>query len=68
MGVEEQLLRDIEDYSSKPHNKYIVDRAKRELSELRKEQILLVKEESKTNIVKEVVDKSKLKKLKKKSK
>ena len=36
MTKEEQLIRDIEDYSRSPSlNKYIVDRAKRELQKLR---------------------------------
>ena len=35
MTVEEQLIRDIEDYSKNPYNKYIVDRAKKELAELK---------------------------------
>ncbi|KKK67249.1 hypothetical protein LCGC14_2955980 [marine sediment metagenome] len=38
MSRKEQLERDIEDYSSNPsYNKYIVERAKRELSELKGE-------------------------------
>ena len=40
MTAEEQLLRDIKDYSKNPHNKYIVDRAKRELAELQHKNIM----------------------------
>ena len=47
MSKEEQLLRDIEDYSKNPRNNYVVDRAKRELEELRKSQIIEVVVEDK---------------------
>ena len=57
MSREEQLQRDIEDYSKNPYNKYIVSRAKEELAELRKKQIV--------DKVEEVVSKTKLKSNKK---
>ena len=45
MTAEEQLLRDIEDYSKNPYNKWIVNRAKIELAELQKQKVLKVEAE-----------------------
>ena len=50
---EEQLQRDIEDYGGYPPlNKYIVDRAKRELEKLKPKIIDKPKEEIKKTIIK----------------